>query len=91
MPSEAKRLLAELADSMKAQAKGRWSTVQIRIVPSGAYVMDYRYDPPYRLSGNLLDNRFRNYEAAWLASDEGAPYRPKAASWGARIGRWLKR
>lgn len=53
--------------------------------------MDYRYDPPYRLCGNLLDNRFRNYEAAWLASDEGAPYRPKAASWGARIGRWLKR
>ena len=91
MPWEAKRQLAELADGMGAQPQGRWSTVQIRIAPTGTYVMDYRYDPPYRLGGNLLDNRFRDYEAAWLASDEGAPYRPKAASWGARIGRWFER
>ena len=65
---QAKRSFAALADSMGASPNGRWTSAQLRIAPDGNYDMIYSYAAPYRLSGNLIDDRFRDYVAQWMAN-----------------------
>lgn len=85
MPQEAKRLLGKLADGMGASPNGRWTCAQLRLERDGRYALSYSYDPPYRLGGNLLDKRFNDYLETWLASEDGAAFRPIPAPWWRRM------
>ena len=85
LPQEAKRLLGLLADGMGASPNGRWTCAQLRVEQDGRYAISYSYDPPYRLGGNLLDNRFQDYRETWLASGNGAAFRPVPAPWWRRM------
>lgn len=85
LPQEAKRLLGTLADGMGSTPNGRWTCAQLRVERDGRYALNYSYDPPYRLGGNLIDNRFRDYLDTWLASEDGAAFRPAPAPWWCRV------
>lgn len=88
LPQEAKRLLGTLADSMTASPNGRWTCAQLRVERDGRYSLTYSYDPPNRLAGNLLDSRFNDYLDTWLASEDGAAFRPAPAPlWRRILGR----
>ena len=80
LSAEAKRQFAALADSMGALPNGRWTCAQLRIAPDGNYALTYSYDPPHRLSGNLIDNRFADYLAQWMASEDATPVQPPRTS-----------
>ena len=82
LSGEAKRQFAALANSMGASPNGRWASGQLRIAPDGTYALTYSYDEPHRLSGNLIDNRFRNYLAQWVVSEDAtATQPPKKSFW----------
>lgn len=85
LPQEAKRLLGMLADGMGTSPNGRWTCAQLRVERDGRYALSYSYDPPYRLGDNLLDNRFNDYLETWLASADGAAFRPVSAPWWRRV------
>ncbi|WP_301076468.1 hypothetical protein [Sphingomonas sp.] len=79
LPREAKRLLSTVADGMAASPDVRWTCAELRVEQDGRYGTSYRYDPPHRLAGNLLDVRLRGYRETWLASEHGAAIRAAAA------------
>ena len=80
LPRDAKRLFGELAEAMRLPGEKRWSSVQLRVERDGRYAMEFSYDPPWRLSGNLLDKRFDDYLERWLATPDGVRFtqEPKA-------------
>jgi hypothetical protein len=56
-----------VADVM-AKSKGQyWTVCDLVIDSDGRYAFDFSYDPPYRLSGNLNDQRFSDYLQKYLA------------------------
>ncbi|MET0249489.1 MAG: hypothetical protein ABW164_07150 [Sphingobium sp.] len=79
LPHEAKRLLGQLADAMSGPSNVRWTCAQLRVERDGRYSFSYSYEPPHRLGGNLLDNRFKDYLTTWLASEDGGAFRPASA------------
>ncbi len=81
LPQEAKRLFRQLADAMDTSSNGRWSSARLRVSRDGRYTLEFSYEPPWRLGGNLIDKRFDGALEHWLASDEGAPYRPRVKRW----------
>lgn len=84
LTSDTKRLFAALADDMAGE-DGRWTSARLAVERDGRYAMDYRYDPPFRLGGQLIDRRFEDYTERWLASEAGARVRRPARSWWRRM------
>ena len=82
---EAKQLFAQLADAVEAATGRRWASTQLRLERSGRYSLTHSYDVPYRLGGQLNDTRFSDYLAQWLASDDGAPWRPAPRGWWQKV------
>ncbi|MFC4256466.1 hypothetical protein GRI97_09935 [Altererythrobacter xixiisoli] len=74
LPREAKRLLNDLAEAMRQPGGERWSSAQLRIEQDGRYGVEFSYDPPRRLGGDLLDKRFDDYLLRWLETPEGARF-----------------
>jgi hypothetical protein len=81
LPHEARRLFRRLADAMEMSSSGRWNSARLRLSRDGRYTLEFSYDPPWRLGGNLIDDRFDGALEQWLASDEGAPHRAQVKRW----------
>ncbi|MFV0625429.1 hypothetical protein ACBY01_15650 [Sphingomonas sp. ac-8] len=88
LPREAKRLFGELAEAMRRPGDDRWSSAQLRVERDGSYALEFSYDPPWRLSGNLIDKRFKDYLDRWLATPEGRQFAQEACT--PRGGGWDK-
>ncbi|TCP36580.1 hypothetical protein [Sphingomonas sp. BK235] len=80
LPQDAKCMFRQLADAMETSPAGRWSSARLRVSRDGRYTLAFSYDRPWRLSGKLIDDRFKGALELWLASDEGAAYRPPRAT-----------
>ncbi len=80
LPATAKRMFATLSDDM-AGTGSRWTSARLTVERDGRYAIDYRYDPPFRLGGQLIDRRFEGYLDRWLESEAGAPFREPARPW----------
>lgn len=57
----AKAGFAEIGRIMHAQKGQWWSTSTLVVERDGRYDFQFAYTPPYRLSGNLNDTRYRDY------------------------------
>lgn len=63
----AKSALQELAAVMQAQGGAAWTVCDLVIEADGRYRFDFDYGAPYRLSGQLHDQRFDDYLQRYLA------------------------
>lgn len=57
----AKAGFAHIGRIMQAQKGQAWSTSTLIVERDGRYDFQFAYTPPYRLSGNLNDTRYRDY------------------------------
>ena len=57
----AKAGFAQIGRIMQAQKGQAWSTSTLIVERDGRYDFQFAYTPPYRLSGNLNDTRYRDY------------------------------
>lgn len=55
-----------VSDVMAASKGQRWTVCDLVIDRDGSYTFDFSYDPPYRLSGQLNDQRFADYLQLYL-------------------------
>lgn len=55
-----------VSDVMAASKGQRWTVCDLVIERDGRYTFDFSYDPPYRLSGHLNDQRFADYLKQYL-------------------------
>lgn len=55
-----------VSDVMASSKGQRWTVCDLVIERDGRYTFDFSYDPPYRLSGNLNDQRFADYLKQYL-------------------------
>ncbi|WP_394003487.1 hypothetical protein ACF3M1_02145 [Luteimonas sp. WGS1318] len=69
---EAKAGFASIGRIMHAQKGQWWSTSTLVVERDGRYDFQFAYTPPYRLSGNLNDTRYRDYLERYKA-ETGAP------------------
>lgn len=66
----AKDALQDLAIAMHAQARAWWTVCDLVIEADGRYRFDFGYDAPYRLSGQIDDQRFDDYLQRYLSRQE---------------------
>lgn len=74
LSAKTKGLFGNLATAMAGPDGSRWSSVQLKIESDGRFSFDVSYDPPLRLGGTLIDDRFRDYLERWLQSEDGASF-----------------
>ena len=61
LSADAEEAFMRINRIMQAQKGDYWSTCQMMVERDGRYDFKFDYGPPYRLSGNLNDTRYRDY------------------------------
>jgi hypothetical protein len=67
LSADAEEAFMRINRIMQAQKGNYWSTCQVMVERDGRYDLQFDYGPPYRLSGNLNDTRYRDYLDRYMA------------------------
>lgn len=67
LSQEAEDGFLRVARTMQQQKGQWWTTARLTVDADGRYDFQFDYGPPYRLSGNLNDTRYRDYLDRYVA------------------------